>query len=141
MLSFLTNIWNGFIQFLAILLPFTKESPWRGMGRGLRLVLQIIIVALIVVGLYFLSAHFLGWRVVPCLPPGFWSPLLFLLVYFLIWTSWWIWKLLMEPPEPSSFPDIDMAWEEAMRALAQAGIRLTELPVFLVLGRPEAPEE
>src|SRR5262249_28125117 len=133
-LDFLTNIWNGFVQFLAILLPFGKESRWRGMGRGLRLTLQIILLVLILVGLYFLDAHFLGRRVVPGLPQGLWSPLLFLLVYFLIWTAWWIWKLLMEEPEPSSFPDIDAAWEEAMRALAQGGIRLADLPVFLILG-------
>src|SRR5262245_50195918 len=141
MLNFFAKIWNGFIQFLAILLPFGKDSRWRRMGRGVRLTLQIIVLALIVVGLYLLDRNFLGRRVVPNLPEGFWSPLLFLLVYFLIWTAWWIWKLLMEEPEPSTFPDIDTAWKEATRALAQAGIRLTDWPVFLVLGRPEAPEE
>ena len=39
------------------------------------------------------------------------------------------------------FPDISEAWEQGGRALNQAGIDLTEVPLFLVLGKPRAAEE
>src|SRR5439155_24859794 len=39
------------------------------------------------------------------------------------------------------FREIDGAWDVAVRALAQAGIRPGDLPMFLVLGRPAGPEE
>lgn len=141
MWNFLSGLWYGFLSFLSLLLPFAKDSPWRRLGPGVWLVLHILLVGLIAVGLYFLDLRLVGRRIVPDLPDGFWLPVIFLLVYLLLWTAWWVYKLLMAEPEPSSFPDIDAAWEEAMRALAQAGIAPSTLPWFLVLGRPAAGEE
>src|SRR5688572_20629690 len=34
----------------------------------------------------------------------------------------------------SQFPDIDRAWDEGLAALAEKGIRLTEYPLYLLLG-------
>jgi hypothetical protein len=34
----------------------------------------------------------------------------------------------------SKFPDIDTAWKEGVQALEQAGISLTDTPIFLILG-------
>jgi hypothetical protein len=70
-----------------------------------------------------------------------WLPLTALLLYALAWLVWWIWKLLFAGPDQQEFPDIDRAWAEALQALGQQGIRLTEVPLFLVLGRPEADEK
>src|SRR5690606_11915860 len=44
--------------------------------------------------------------------------------------------LLRAESEVSEFPDIDSAWAEATRHLDQAGIDLTETPLFLILGEP-----
>ncbi len=141
MLDYLTRIWYGFISFLAILLPFGKDVSTIKIGSGLRWALHIFLMLLILVGLYFLNKLFFRSGVYVGWAQDYWLPMLFILVYFLTWTGWWTWKLLMAAPPPSSFPDIDAAWEEGMRALAQGGIRVTDMPMFLVLGRPEAPED
>jgi hypothetical protein len=70
-----------------------------------------------------------------------WLPLLFLLIYFLCWMSYWLWKLLVSGEEGPYFPDIEVAWEEAKMALYQAGIGLTDQPLFLILGQPEDDEK
>ncbi len=67
-------------------------------------------------------------------------PLLFVLIYLLGVLGWWLWKLLAFEQIDSIYPDIDEAWQEGMNALAQAGIRLTEWPLFLIVGRPESSE-
>ena len=43
---------------------------------------------------------------------------------------------LFAQEEPSVFPEIDAAWEEAKRSLAAADVDLQAVPLFLVLGRP-----
>src|SRR5207253_8500431 len=70
-----------------------------------------------------------------------WAPLLFLLIYVLMWLGWWLWKLLQPEEEASVFPDIDEAWAEAVKALEQGNIDITEVPLFLVVGKPAAAEE
>src|SRR5262249_42620808 len=70
-----------------------------------------------------------------------WLPLLFLLVYVLSWLGWWLWKLLEPEEEISGFPDIDEAWDEAVRALEEKNIDLTEAPLFLIVGKTAATEE
>lgn len=142
MLDFLASLWNGFLQIVGLLLPFGKESKGWKMGPGLRWFLHALLLVLILVALFFLNrfvAHLVdvGFEWIKI----FFLPLIFIGVYSLLWTGWWIWKLLMAQPEPSHFPDIDAAWAEAMRALAQAGISLTDKPLYLVLGRPEGAEE
>jgi hypothetical protein len=69
-----------------------------------------------------------------------WLPLLFLLCYLLGWLIRLFWELMRAAPEESPFPDIDRAWEEAKRALAEAGPGLGEAPLFLLLGRPDEGE-
>jgi hypothetical protein len=70
-----------------------------------------------------------------------WLPILFLLVYSLGWLSYWLWKLLVAEDDGRRFPDIDEAWRQAKDALRQAGLSLTDLPLFLVLGQPEDDEK
>lgn len=38
--------------------------------------------------------------------------------------------------ETSRYPDIDRAWDEGVRALAEEGIALSDLPLYVVLGAP-----
>src|SRR5207248_7629746 len=105
-------------------------------------VLHFVLLAIILVVLYFLNGVFFSRDVrAASLVRSIWLPLLFLLVYLALWTGWWIWKLLRAEPEASHFPDIDEAWDLAVRALAHAGMRPGDLPLFLILGRPSGPEE
>src|SRR5437899_2613096 len=122
MLSFLAGLWSGFLSFLSILSPFGESSAWR--RPWLRWVLHFLAIVLIVILLYVLNSVFEFENNLPTLPP--WTrvhflPVIFLLVYLFLWTAWWIWKLVMAEPPPSTFPDIDAAWAEAVHTLAQAG--------------------
>jgi hypothetical protein len=70
----------------------------------------------------------------PALRP-FWLPLLFFLFCLACLLGRWLWRLLGPEREATVFGDIDQAWAEARAALVQAGIDLTAVPLFLVLGR------
>src|SRR6266852_911459 len=145
-MGFLAAIWNGFRQLLGLVLPFfSKARDLKGMGSQLRKVLHVVMLVVILAGLAVLN-HVLD---LDKLLPGVrwellrrgWLPMLFLLIYVLMWLGWWLWKLLQPEEESSVFPDIDEAWEEAVKALEQGNIDLTEVPLFLVVGKSAAPEE
>src|SRR4051794_16877660 len=108
-------------------------------GRGLRWVLHFVILAAVLVALYFLNQHFNLQHYLPVVSRELarvWLPVLFLLFSLLCWLAWWLWQLVAVEEEPSHFPDIDEAWAAAKQALARAGLSLTDLPLFVVLGRP-----
>jgi hypothetical protein len=143
MWSFLTSIWNGIKSFFSVILPFGQGRSFRGLSSAVRWTLHVIILVLVLVGLFILNQLFDVGRFTPTpIRPlaHLWLPMFFLLLYVLAWIGWWIWKLLSQEEQAGEFPDIDEAWDEAMRALQENGIRVTELPLFLVLGRPEGSE-
>src|SRR5262249_35377134 len=43
--------------------------------------------------------------------------------------------------ETTEFQDIDDAWSDAVKALDQAGIQVSDLPLFLVFGQPAGGEK
>lgn len=137
----LNKIWGGVKALLGLILPFFAKTKEVGLSRPVRRVLGLILFAAILVGLWFLNYQVRGmFSGSGLLHDRLILPLSFLLVYLLIWTGWWLWVILFEP-ELSGFPDIDSAWAEAGRALREAGLDLTELPVFLVLGPIPEKEE
>jgi hypothetical protein len=153
MLSLLEKLAMGFWDILrrivGLVMPFFSQArDFQGYSRALKWTLHVVVLLGILVGLYFLGKFFdIGQNLLaPTLFKGnarletnladFWLPILFLLIYALGWLAWWLWKLLGPEEETSSFPDIDAAWEEAKDALGQAGIELTEVPIFFMLGRP-----
>src|SRR6266851_4783866 len=127
-------IWNGFRQLLGLVLPFfSKARDLKGMGPQLRNVLHVVMLVVILAGLAFLNYALDFDKLLPVRWPPLrnnWAPLLFLLVYILSWLGWWLWKLLQPEEETSLFPDIDDAWAEAVKALEQGNIDLTEAIVF-----------
>lgn len=66
----------------------------------------------------------------------YWLPLLFVLLYVLGWLAWGVYKLLTPDGPTGDHPDIDDAWAEAVLALEKASLEPTELPLFLVFGKP-----
>jgi hypothetical protein len=70
-----------------------------------------------------------------------WLPILGQLAVFMAIALYWFYLVWFAEMEESAFPDIDAAWEEGLRALDHAGIALPNVPLFLVIGRPEASEE
>lgn len=145
MAAILTKLWNGVQAALGWVFPvLAKARAYRGAGSTLRRVLHVVIVIAVLVALYYLNNHYLYLgKLIP--RAGFlrhtWLPILFLLLYALGWLGWWLWRLWLGDQPESHFPDIDAAWDEAVRALDQAGIGLADVPLFLVLGRPEGSEE
>jgi hypothetical protein len=139
------TIWNGIRQLFGLVFPFfSKARDLKGMGPQLRKVLHVVMVVLILVGLAVIHRLLDLGKLIKtpyALLRDYWLPLLFLLVYILSWLGWWLWKLLEPTEEASDFPDIDEAWEEARKALDQANIDITEVPLFLVVGKPAAPED
>lgn len=130
---------------VALLLPVYKKARGTGgMPQWLRVVLQLLVVAAILAGLTWINYNI--HSIPRSISAGdwlqhFWLPILVLLIYILYWLSYWLWKLLVSDEDELYFPDIDDAWEEAKFALRQAGIALTDLPVFLLLGQPEDDEK
>jgi len=144
-MGFLAAIWNGFRQLLGLVLPFfSKARDLKGMGPQFRRFLHVLMLVAILACLAFLNWALDLDKLLPvrwALLRYGWAPLLFLLIYVMMWLGWWLWKLLQPEEETSDFPDIDEAWAEAVKALEQGNIDITEVPLFLVVGKPAAPEE
>jgi hypothetical protein len=137
------RLWNGLRKLIGLILPiFGKARDFRAISRPLRVILHILVLAVTLVLLFSLNWVIPGLQNL-CRVQSLrqvWLPVLFLIIYTLGWLVRWGWMMWMTEEEASDFPDIDRAWAEAMRALAEAGIDLQEVPVFLVLGRPAAGE-
>jgi hypothetical protein len=101
-------------------------------------ILHVLIVLLIVLALYGINRRYhLETDLLSPLPElhAYWLPLLFLLMYAGAWLGYWFFRLLTDPRD-GSHPDIDDAWTAALKALNAAGIDPTEVPLFVVIGKP-----
>ncbi len=157
MLSFLEQLLGAIFSFRArvtaligriwaLIFPsFGKaRTSLEGWGRGLRWTIRIVVLAGILVGLWWINVRFdLSPQI---LAPtkrlrDFFLPILGLLLYILLWLAWWLWRLLGPEEATLDFADIDDAWKEALRALKQTAMDVSDAPLFLVLGRPAGSEE
>ncbi len=143
MLVALRALWGGIRWVIGLILPvFAKAKDYKGWGTGLRWILHILIVAALFVVLWWVDKQ--GW--IRGLVPSsefvgkHFCTIVFVLIYALAWVLWWIWKLFKEE-EIRDYPDIDADWAEAKQALERAGLDLTQLPIFLVLGRPAGSDQ
>ena len=115
---------------------FPGISQFRGVkvSPAVAWTIHVILLILTLVLLYFihqwwhLRRSLLGY-------PGWvrelWLPILFLLLYVLFWLGWWLYILIVAEQDPTQFPDIDEAWDEAVKAMARASIdvrRRADLP-------------
>jgi hypothetical protein len=143
-MGFFSRIWSFFAQLFGLVLPFFAHARAPKMwGPVARWTVRILVVAGLFVLFWFVNRWFRLDRLLKAPSPWlrqFWLPILFLLTVCLSWLGYWLWKLLTPEEESSDFPDIDAAWEDARAALNSAGIDLTEVPLFLILGRPAAGE-
>lgn len=107
-----------------------------------RWILHIFLVLLVLVGLYYLNWWFGLERVLrspwPWLHP-YWLPILFFIIYIMFWLGGWLWSLTGPERVGDDYPDLQQAWELAIATLYRSGIEIRQAPVFLVLGRTEAP--
>ena len=138
-MAILTSLWNGLKALFSLILPFFGRASLRGITPVLRWVLHVLMLVIILGLLWYLNWYFDLEKALRSPFPilhRIWLPLLFLLVYLLGWMGYWLWHLLGPEHLSAEFPDIDAAWEEGVAALRQANLDLSEMPLFLVLGRP-----
>src|SRR5438132_2691306 len=132
-MSVLSTIWGWIRQLVGLILPvFSKARDFPGMARAVRWILHIILLALILLGLWYVNQTAGLKNVLRNLPDWFklfWLPVLFLCLYFLSWLAWILWQLLLPEQESSDFPDIDAAWDLALRALGRNGLSVRDLPL------------
>ncbi len=152
MLNFLERIafgfWDVIRRLVGLIVPFVSQArDFRGIGRWLRWTLAFLVLAGILLGLWWVNEKFEVYLYIQHAPSPFginlarfFLPIIALLIYLMIWIGWWVWKLLRPEAEIAEFPDIEQSWEEAVRALNQAGIDLRDAPLFLILGRPAGSE-
>jgi hypothetical protein len=115
-----------------------------GCRTALIVAVHVIVVTVVVVLLWFLERAFGLDQVLRSRWPVLyraWLPLLFLLFYALFLLGWWLWRLLGPERVEGIFPDIESAWAAAVAELRAGGIDVTEVPLFLVLGRPSGSLE
>src|SRR5262245_17964683 len=109
-MGFLTKLVVRFTQLLGLVLPFVGGAvDFRSRGPGLRWVVRALLLAGILVALYFLNQLLGPNRLVgrgPNWIKPIWLPVLFALFALLSWLAWWLWELLSREPEGTDFPDI-----------------------------------
>jgi hypothetical protein len=127
---------------LGLVLPIFQKAPKPGTRRVLFTILQVIVFLAVLVLLWWINQY--EWVYKKILKgesfARFWLPLLFVGVYTLCLLANWLWRLLLTEDDGLYFRDIDMAWKEAVEALAASDIGVRRLPLFLILGHPAEEE-
>jgi hypothetical protein len=139
-------VWAGQLlrSLLGLILPLASRENVSRLGRAARAIVTVVLVIAIVAGLWYINSHTRLRTFLPDLTgrlADWWMPLIFLLVVALCWGSWWLWKLMVAEDLQSYWPDIDLAWDEAVATLRRAGIDLKDYPVFLILGKPAGDDD
>jgi hypothetical protein len=149
-MSKLQGVGTALVGLVAPVKTLTKKCVAIGVSPAALRLLHLVLLAAILVGLGYLSKLLFepGGLLHGYLPNLFEGkyPWLYLPVAFLLfpvasgWVFYLIWCLLSAEESAAPYPEIDDAWSQACQALDRAGIQLADTPIFLVLGRPEAPE-
>ncbi len=142
MLALLSWMWGKVAGVFALLLPMFGRVT--GVRRSTVFwVVHVVLVAGVVAGLWWLNR----WLDLPRYlraPAGWmatvWLPMLFVLLYAILWLGYGLWVASRPGASTSAFPDIDAAWAGVTAALDRAGLDLSRTPLFLVLGRPRDGE-
>jgi hypothetical protein len=148
-MGFFTWILDLLRQLAGLILPiFAQAADFKKLGPALRWALRLLLLGLILVVAWYIGSRTDFWRNLGYAPQGvpkgvldFYLPSLVLMTFLFLGLAWWLWTLLWPKKQPSEFPDIDEAWEQGCRGLAEAGLDLHRLPLFLILGKAEGGEK
>jgi hypothetical protein len=148
MMTFFASIWEWVKWAFSALIPF---KPGGGLSPAVRWFIWIVLDVAFLVLLWFINWYANLAPVVQRMPfhlaerapwlRDFFLPILGQLIVLMGVVLYWFYRLWFVEPEDSQFPDIDAAWQEVTQALTRAGVQLPQLPLFLLIGRPEAAEE
>jgi hypothetical protein len=134
----LVAVWQWIVGAVTALMPFKQGVT---ISPLVRWIVWIVLDLALLVALYFLNDVSGIGGAVPNRFRAFYLPILGQLVVLIGVVLYWFYLLWFSTPDASPFPDIDEAWQDAMRAVSQAGIQLPNVPLFLVLGRPASGED
>lgn len=121
---------------------FTRFFRWltsRAVVRFIVLLLAASLFVLLLLTLWYVNYRYrLETDLLSPFPEAhpFWLPLLFVLLVLGAYLAWLFFRLLTDP-KTGEFPDIEDAWRDGLLALEQAGIDPSEVPLFVVVGKPE----
>lgn len=136
-----------FVEFVAkirslvgLVFPmFAEAADFRSWPRWIKVLVHLIVLGCIVAGLLWLNSFPAVQNLLKTRATKFVSEyylvLVFFLLYFLSWVGYFIWRLLTRT-DAAEFPDVEAAWDDAVKRLAQGGIRLGDAPLYLVVGKP-----
>src|SRR3954454_9808741 len=98
MFVLLSKLWQGVKAVPGLVVPFlARAGDVRGWPAWVRWAVHVAAVAAVLAGLGFLNYYFDLEKVLQAPWPLLrlvWLPLLFLLLYALVWLGWWLWRLL-----------------------------------------------
>src|SRR5271157_5946001 len=143
MLRILAMPWELIKGLFALAFPMFRGGSQNTVGVWIA---RGVLLSVVLAGLTLLNqAEFLGlkgWISYGTIS-RYWLPLLAFCLYGMIWMGWWLYQLfnIHVPQVTSKYPDIDLAWKEAVETLDRAGIHLDNTPLFLVLGGCSSGEE
>ncbi len=149
-MTFIYGILNYVRQVFGLIFPlFRQAADFSRWGRWAWYVLHFILIGSIVFGLWYLNNYvtpvrewlFSMLRSKRGEITNIFLPAVFLLVYALAWILRWIWLQLGPDADIDEFPDITDAFRDGMDRLSTKGVRLIDLPLYMILGRSRAGEE
>ena len=130
---------------VGLIIPmFAEAADFRSWPTWVRLLVAAIVFGVIIFGLWWLNSLPVVQRYLMVYAPTYirpiYLPLVFTLLCVLSWVGYFWWKLFSQE-DAAEYPDIQDAWEEAVRKLKQSGIRVGDVPMYLIVGRPESGDD
>ena len=130
---------------VGLIIPmFAEAADFRSWPTWVRLLVAAIVFGVIIFGLWWLNNLAVVQSYLITYAPQpirlIYLPLVFTLLCVLSWIGYFWWKLFSQE-DAAEYPDIQDAWEEAVRKLKQSGIRVGDVPMYLIVGRPESGDD
>lgn len=130
---------------VGIVLPmFAEAADFRTWPKWFKLLVHLIILAVIFYGLWYLNKQPFVQNLLKSKATNaikeIYLPLIFALIYVISWLGYFWWKLFNRG-DAAEFPDIEQAWDDAIRKLAQGGYKLGDAPLYVVLGKPASGDD
>lgn len=145
----LVNLFVTFIGnirgVLGLILPmFAEAADFRTWPKWFKVLVHVIVLGVILWGLWWVNSlpfvqNLLKSKATLAIKQVY-LPLIFVLIYVLSWLGYFWWKLFNRG-DAAEFPDIEAAWDDAIRKLAQSGIALGDAPLYLIVGRPASGDD
>lgn len=146
--NFIMGIMTFIRTWLGLVVPiFMQASDFRTWPRWVRILVRLGVLALVCWLLYMLNTRFDVFGIKDALAAysprltQFYLPVMFLFVYMVSLLLYWLILTLNEDDTIIEYPDIEDAWVRGVQQLDEAGVKLADYPLFLILGRNQAGDE